>query len=94
MGGGLMPIISAELVHAGGRPAAAELEQQLLSGQTLLSESADHMIEVVDVLKSYGEVLDAYSINLIFKPSSSSYCLSHCSNTLTVTKTQPRSGAT
>ena len=62
-----MPIISAELVHAGGKPAAAELEQQLLSGQTLLSESADHLIEVVDVLKSYGEVLDAYSINLIFQ---------------------------
>ena len=67
MGGGLMPIISAELVHAGGKPAAAELEKQLLSGQTLLSESADHLIEVVDVLKSYGEVLDAYSINLIFQ---------------------------
>ena len=67
MGGGLMPIISAELVHAGGRPAALELEQQLLSGQTLLSESTDHLIEVVDVLKSYGEVLDAYSINLIFQ---------------------------
>ena len=62
-----MPIISAELVHAGGRPAAAELEQQLLSGQTLLNETPDHLIEVVDVLKSYGEVLDAYSINLIFQ---------------------------
>ena len=67
MGAGLMPIISAELVHAGGNPAAAELEQQLLSGQTLLSETSDHLIEVVDVLKSYGEVLDAYSINLIFQ---------------------------
>ena len=67
MGGGLMPIISAELVHAGGKPAAAELEQQLLSGQTLLSESADHLIEVVDVLESYGQVLDAYSKNLIFQ---------------------------
>jgi CO2 hydration protein len=62
-----MPIIPAELVHSGGMPSAAELEASLLAGKTLLANSPDHLIEVVDVLKSYGEVLDAYSKNLIFQ---------------------------
>ena len=62
-----MPIISAELVRSGGMPSAAELEASLLAGQTLLSNTADHLIEVVDVLDSYGQVLDAYSKNLIFQ---------------------------
>ncbi len=62
-----MPIISAELVHAGSMPSAEELQSKLLAGDTLLAESADHLIEVVDVLESYGEVLDAYSTNLIFQ---------------------------
>lgn len=62
-----MPIISAELVHTGSMPSAEELQSKLLAGDTLLAESADHLIEVVDVLKSYGEVLDAYSTNLIFQ---------------------------
>ncbi len=62
-----MPIISAELVRSGGMPGAAELEASLLAGHTLLANTAEHLIEVVDVLKSYGEVLDAYSKNLIFQ---------------------------
>ena len=62
-----MPIIPAELVHSGGMPSAAELEAKLLGGETLLANTPDHLIEVVDVLKSYGEVLDAYSTNLIFQ---------------------------
>jgi CO2 hydration protein len=62
-----MPIISADLVHAGGRPTAAELEARLLAGQTLLAETSNHLLQVVDVLESYGEVLDAYSINLIYQ---------------------------
>ena len=62
-----MPIISAELVRSGGMPSAAELEASLLAGQTLLSNTAEHLIEVVDVLESYGQVLDAYSKNLIFQ---------------------------
>jgi CO2 hydration protein len=48
-------------------PTAAELEAKLLAGQTLLADTREHLIEVVDVLKSYGEVLDAYSTNLIFQ---------------------------
>ncbi|MEI6830810.1 MAG: CO2 hydration protein [Synechococcaceae cyanobacterium ELA445] len=62
-----MPIIPAELVHSGGMPSAAELEAKLLGSETLLANTPDHLIEVVDVLKSYGEVLDAYSTNLIFQ---------------------------
>ena len=62
-----MPVIPALLTHAGGRPSAAELEATLLAGQTLLAETPEHLVEVVDVLESYGEVLDAYSINLIFQ---------------------------
>ena len=47
-------------------PATTELLlSRLLAGQPLLEESADHLLEVVAVLESYGEVLDAYSINLI-----------------------------
>jgi CO2 hydration protein len=48
-------------------PPAAELERRLLAGETLLANSADHLLEVVGVLESYGEVLDAYSINLIYQ---------------------------
>jgi hypothetical protein len=62
-----MPIIPAELVHSGGMPTAAELEAKLLAGQTLLADTREHLVEVVDVLNSYGEVLDAYSTNLIFQ---------------------------
>ena len=60
-----MPIIPAELVHADPSLTRQEIQGRLLSGRTLLSDSADHLLEVVGVLESYGEVLDAYSINLI-----------------------------
>jgi len=62
-----MPVIPALLTHAGGRPSALELEERLLAGQTLLAEHGEHLVEVVDVLESYGVVLDAYSTNLIFQ---------------------------
>ncbi|QPN66763.1 CO2 hydration protein [Synechococcus sp. CBW1006] len=48
-------------------PTAAELERRLLAGETLLAESPTHLLEVVGVLESYGEVLDAYSINLVYQ---------------------------
>lgn len=53
------------LVRSGPQPTATQLADCLLSGQPLLADTADHLIEVVDVLASYGEVLDAYSRNLI-----------------------------
>jgi len=62
-----MPVIPAELTYKGGMPPAEELVQRLLSGQTLLPDSPDHLLEVVGVLESYGEVLDAYSLNLIYQ---------------------------
>jgi len=62
-----MPIVSAELVHANLSIEREEVKRRLLAGETLLGESADHLVEVIDVLKSYGEVLDAYSINLIYQ---------------------------
>ncbi|MFZ9229103.1 MAG: CO2 hydration protein [Prochlorococcaceae cyanobacterium] len=62
-----MPVIPADLVHLEPSLSVEQVQQRLLSGETLLSETPDHLIEVVDVLKSYGEVLDAYSINLIYQ---------------------------
>jgi len=62
-----MPIISADLVHANTSLDREEVKRLLLSGDTLLADTADHLLEVVGILESYGEVLDAYSINLIYQ---------------------------
>jgi len=62
-----MPVISADLVHLEPSLSREALQGRLLAGQTLLAESSDHLLEVVGVLESYGEVLDAYSLNLIFQ---------------------------
>jgi CO2 hydration protein len=57
------------------QPAAAEaakihpLEpfvERLLQGNALLPDSESNVMEVVGILKSYGVVLDAYSINLCY----------------------------
>lgn len=44
----------------------AEYVHRLESGAALLSDSPEHVVEVVGILKSYGVVLDAYSNNLIY----------------------------
>jgi CO2 hydration protein len=62
-----MPVIPERLTYAGGHPSAAELAAQLLAGRPLLADTPGHVLEVVDVLHSYGIVLDAYSRNLIFQ---------------------------
>jgi len=62
-----MPIIPADLVHANLSIDQEEVKRRLLAGETLLTDSADHLLEVVGILESYGEVLDAYSINLIYQ---------------------------
>jgi hypothetical protein len=62
-----MPVISAALTRQGGMPPAEELERRLLAGETLLADTSDHVLEVVGVLESYGDVLDAYSTNLIYQ---------------------------
>jgi CO2 hydration protein len=62
-----MPVIPANLVHGEASLQPDGIQARLLAGETLLREMPDHLLEVVDVLKSYGEVLDAYSINLIYQ---------------------------
>jgi CO2 hydration protein len=62
-----MPVIPSELVRFSPAPSALEITNKLLASETLLAESEVHLIEVVDVLKSYGEVLDAYSKNLLYQ---------------------------
>lgn len=62
-----MPIIPAELVRSNLSIDEQEVKRRLLAGETLLTDTSDHLLEVVDVLESYGEVLDAYSINLIYQ---------------------------
>ena len=54
-------------IRQGNHPTVEQLEEQLLRGQTLLADTPLHLLEVVGVLESYGEVLDAYSRNLIFQ---------------------------
>ena len=44
----------------------ADFIHQLESGQALLRDSPEHVLEVVGILKSYGIILDAYSNNLIY----------------------------
>ena len=62
-----MPVIPALLVHADPSLSREEVQARLLAGQTLLTDTPDHLLEVVAVLESYGEVLDAYSKNLIYQ---------------------------
>ena len=62
-----MPIIPAELVVSNPSIDHQEVKRRLLAGETLLTDTADHLLEVVDVLQSYGVVLNAYSINLIYQ---------------------------
>ena len=46
-------------------PDQEELIRRLLSDIPLLKDTSDHLIQVVNVLESYGIVLDAYSRNLV-----------------------------
>jgi len=62
-----MPVVSQDLVRANLAIDQAEVKRRLLAGETLLADTPDHVLEVVGVLESYGEVLDAYSINLIYQ---------------------------
>ncbi|OUL37807.1 carbon dioxide transporter [Nostoc sp. T09] len=44
----------------------AEYIKRLQTGEALLADSSQNVLEVVGILKSYGVVLDAYSNNLIY----------------------------
>ena len=41
---------------------------RLETGNALLDDSPQNLVEVVGILKSYGVVLDAYSVNLCYSP--------------------------
>jgi CO2 hydration protein len=62
-----MPVNPADLVRCGPMPPVEALQERLLAGEALLQDTPQHLLEVVGVLESYGEVLDAYSINLIYQ---------------------------
>jgi CO2 hydration protein len=62
-----MPVIPELLTRAGGMPSLEALTERLLAGDTLLIDTPDNLVEVVDSLASYGVVLDAYSTNLIYQ---------------------------
>lgn len=44
----------------------AEYIKRLQSGEALLADSPENVLEVVGILKSYGVVIDAYSNNLVY----------------------------
>ncbi len=52
-------------VEAPTLPDQEELIRRLLSDTPLLKDTSDHLLQVVNVLESYGLVLDAYSRNLV-----------------------------
>lgn len=60
-----MTPISASAVRPPVLPDQEELIRRLLSDTPLLADTNDHLVQVVNVLESYGLVLDAYSKNLV-----------------------------
>jgi len=56
---------SASPVQSPVLPDQEELIRRLLSDTPLLKDTPDHLLQVVNVLESYGLVLDAYSKNLV-----------------------------
>ncbi|MEM7773568.1 MAG: CO2 hydration protein [Cyanobacteria bacterium P01_E01_bin.6] len=58
--------MSVESTYPPSTHPLANYIHQLESGQALLKDSPEHVVEVVGILKSYGVVLDAYSNNLVY----------------------------
>ncbi|QBE69561.1 Low-affinity CO2 hydration protein CphX [Synechococcus sp. WH 8101] len=48
-------------------PDREQLIERLLGDVPLLADTPDHLLQVVNVLESYGIVLDAYSRNLVYQ---------------------------
>ncbi|NJL83885.1 MAG: CO2 hydration protein [Chloroflexaceae bacterium] len=61
----MWPLDHGSTLALSSHPLARYIEQ-LEAGGTLLQDSADNVLEVVGILKSYGVVLDAYAINLCY----------------------------
>src|SRR5918998_6897475 len=57
--------MKSTVLKPSAHPLAAYIDI-LESGKALLPDSAENVVEVVGILKSYGIVLDAYSRNLIY----------------------------
>ena len=55
----------ASTLPASNHPLA-EIIYRIERGEALLPDAPDNVLEVVGILKSYGHVLDAYSINLCY----------------------------
>ena len=60
-----MTLTSPSIVQPPALPDQEELICRLLSDTPLLKDTPDHLLQVVNVLESYGLVLDAYSRNLV-----------------------------
>lgn len=59
-----IPMVSMKLQPS--KHPLAEYIYRLESGEAMLQDSPENVLEVVGILKSYGVVLDAYSRNLIY----------------------------
>jgi CO2 hydration protein len=54
------------ITKAGKAQIIEEYIERLETGQALLKDNSQNVMEVVGILKSYGVVLDAYSVNLCY----------------------------
>jgi CO2 hydration protein len=52
-------------INPSTHPLALYIDR-LMAGEALLKDTAENLVEVVGILKSYGVVLDAYSKNLLY----------------------------
>lgn len=59
-------MVSTQKIKPSNSTLIAEYIQKLELGEALLQDSAENLLEVVGILKSYGVVLDAYSVNLCY----------------------------
>jgi hypothetical protein len=61
-----MPLSVAQKLLPPISQTLEEIVQRLETGGALLPDSPDNVVEVVGILKSYGEVLNAYRLNLVY----------------------------
>lgn len=59
-------MVSTQKIKPSKSALIAEYIQKLEQGEALLQDSPQNLLEVVGILKSYGVVLDAYSVNLCY----------------------------
>ncbi|MDJ0687088.1 MAG: CO2 hydration protein [Xenococcaceae cyanobacterium MO_188.B32] len=59
-------MVSTKTIKSSKSLLIDEYVQRLEQGEALLKDSPENLLEVVGILKSYGVVLDAYSVNLCY----------------------------